>query len=94
MWNFDERTLGVPAGGSVSVTASTTDGSADAGLDYTAVAPTVVPFGPGEQSKTVAVDVIGDTVIEGNETIKLFNKSPVDTVVADTYGLITIVTDD
>ena len=42
--------------------------SATAGTDYTATSGTVT-FAPGETSKTIAVSVMGDTAVEGDETL-------------------------
>jgi hypothetical protein len=46
-----------------------TGGTATAGTDYTAVAPTTVTIPAGEESATVNVPVIGDTAVEPNETV-------------------------
>jgi hypothetical protein len=73
----------------------TTGGTAAAGTDYTAVAPTPVSFGPGETTKTVNVDVAGDLTAENNETFNLVLSAPsVGTVVADASGAGTIVDDE
>ena len=42
--------------------------SATAGTDYTPTSGTVT-FAPGETSKTIAVSVMGDTEVEGDETL-------------------------
>ncbi|MBI2704016.1 MAG: PQQ-dependent sugar dehydrogenase [Actinobacteria bacterium] len=84
----------VPAGTSVSVTVSTSGGTATAGSDYSAAASTVITFAVGEQTKPVSVSVIGDTAIEKNEIFKLSAKSPVGAVIADGMGTATIVNDD
>ncbi|WP_408589829.1 cadherin-like domain-containing protein [Novosphingobium sp.] len=54
----------------VTVNYATADGSATAGSDYVATSGTLT-FAPGETSKTVAVTVNGDTVLEGDETLTL-----------------------
>ena len=51
---------------SVTVTASTTDGTAKAGSDYTATKQ-VITFAPGETEKYFAVTIYGDTEAEGPE---------------------------
>lgn len=53
----------------ISVTLSTTTGSAKPGIDYEARSGVVVNFNPGELTKTFVVNIIGDTVKEGTETI-------------------------
>src|SRR6202008_3198701 len=62
----------------VNVTAQTEPQSAADGVDYNnLVAPLV--FQPGETSKTVNVSVIGDTLVEGDETflVRLVNANAV-----------------
>src|SRR5690606_29490330 len=54
----------------VSVTFFTLDGTATAGTDYSGVT-NVINFAPGETSRTFAIPVIDDSVVEGNETIQL-----------------------
>ena len=58
-----------------SVTFTTSDGTAVAGSDYTAVTA-VVSFAVGETSKTVSVPILGDTVIESKETVNLTLSNP------------------
>jgi len=61
--------------GSVTVTYATSNGSATAGSDYTAV-NTTVTFADGETTKTVTVPILEDTEVEGNETFILTLSSP------------------
>jgi hypothetical protein len=56
--------------GTDTVVVSSGGGTATAGGDYTAVNQTLT-FAVGETSKTVAVTVIDDTLVEGNETFNL-----------------------
>ena len=58
-----------------SVTFTTSDGTATAGSDYTAVT-VVVSFAIGESSKTVNVPILADTVVESRETINLTLSNP------------------
>jgi hypothetical protein len=84
-----------PVGAAVSVTVATADTTATAASgDYVAIAPTVVTFGPGEQTKTVNVTVNGDAAVEKNETLKLALSAPVGAALADTSAVGTIVNDD
>ncbi len=62
--------------GAVSVTYSTSDGSARAGVDYRATSGTL-SYAAGENSKTFAVSVVDNTTLDGNRTIKLWVSSPV-----------------
>jgi hypothetical protein len=79
---------------SITVTAATANGTATAGSDYVAVAPTVLTFAPGQTSKTFAVTVNGDTLNEGNETFFVNLTSPTGATIADAQGIGTIVDDD
>jgi Calx-beta domain len=78
----------------VSVTYGTASGSAAAGSDFTAVAPTRLTFAAGETSKTVAVPVLGDTVPEADEAFSLVLSAPSGATLSDSSGAGTIVTDD
>src|SRR5262245_53559474 len=51
----------------VTVNYTTTDGSAIAGIDYTAASGTLT-FAPGQTSQTITVGVIGDRLAEPDET--------------------------
>ena len=63
-------TMGGTRSGNVTVDYATSDGTAEANADYTAVAGTLT-FAPGETSNTVSVPVIDDAVDEGSETFTL-----------------------
>ena len=83
--------LSAPAERTVTVKAATANSSAVAGSDYTALASTILSFGPGETTKTVAVPITGDSVAEGNETFVVNLSSPTGAVLADSQGLGTIL---
>lgn len=59
--------LSAPAADVVTVNYATGGGTATAGSDYIAQSG-LLSFAPGETSKTILVDVIGDTAFESNET--------------------------
>jgi hypothetical protein len=61
-------TLSAPASGTETVTYSTSDGSAVAPGDYTAVAGGVVTFAAGATTAQLTINVNGDTTVEPNET--------------------------
>ena len=63
-------TLRRAASGTVTVDYSTADGSAQAGVDYTAATGTL-SFHAGESSKTIPVAVLDDAHDEGEETLTL-----------------------
>ena len=77
-----------------SVTWATSDGTATAPSDYTAVPPTVISFAAGETSKTVTVLVNGDTTVEPNETFNVNLSVCVNCTITDNLGVGTIVNDD
>src|SRR4029078_6802323 len=81
-----------PNGQTVTVHFPTADGTATAGTDYLASNGTLT-FNPGETTKTVAVVVIGDTVVEGNESFFVNLTSATNATIADGQGIATIVDD-
>lgn len=62
--------LGAPALDPIVVQYATQDGTATGGVDYVAASGSLT-FARGQISKTVTVNVIGDTVVEENETFQL-----------------------
>jgi len=77
----------------VQVVYTTANGTATAGQDYVATNGTLT-FAPGEKTKTISVQIIGDSTNEANETFFLRLTSPVNATVADSEGLGTITNDD
>ena len=76
----------------VAVSFRTVDGTAVAGIDYTATMGTL-RFEPGETSATIAVSTLTDEMAEGPERFTLELSDPVGATVADGTGVGTI-TDD
>ena len=76
----------------VTVAYATADGTALAGLDYTAVSGTAT-FAPGTTSQTVTVPILNDVVYEGSETFTLNLSAPTDATITDGLGLGTIKDD-
>src|SRR5439155_20334198 len=76
----------------VNASWATSDGTAVAPADYTAGSGTVT-FAPGETSKTVAVNVAGDTVYEASETF-FVDITAADVGGDDGHAIGTIVNDD
>ena len=68
-------TLDRAASGTVAVDYETSDGSAQAGVDYTLASGTLT-FASGESSKTVNVTVLDDAHDEGEETLTLGLSNP------------------
>jgi len=90
--NFTVK-LSKAAAGPVTVRYATADGTAVAGADYAATSGTLT-FAAGETSKTVAVAVLGDTRVEGNETFSLLLSAPAGATLADATGVATIRDND
>ncbi|MFO1084224.1 MAG: Calx-beta domain-containing protein [Reyranellaceae bacterium] len=86
-------TLSKAASGTVSVAYATSNGTASAGSDYTAASGTVT-FAAGETSKTIRVQVAGDTTVESNETLTLTLSAPSGTTVGKATATGTITNDD
>ena len=86
-------TLSRTASGTVRVDYATSDGSAQAGADYTAQSGTLT-FATGETAKTIGVAVLDDAVDEGEETFTLTLSSPSGAVIADGSATGTIENDD
>ncbi len=82
-----------PAGG-VTVDYTTSDVTAVAGTDYTAASGTLT-FAEGESSKTIAVSVTGDDIVEPSETLVVtLSNNTGDSEIPDPTGTGSIVNDD
>jgi len=77
----------------INVNYATANGTATAGSDYTATSNTL-SFAPGQTSKTITVQVNGDTLDEVNETFTLNLSSPTNATIADAQGIATIQDND
>jgi subtilisin family serine protease len=78
----------------LTVNYATANSNATAGSDYTAASNTLT-FSPGVTSQSIAIAIIGDTVVEPNETffVNLSGASG-GAQIADSQGVGTIVNDD
>jgi len=85
--------LSFAATSTVTVTFTTADNSAVAGIDYAAAAGALI-FNPAETTKAITVQVIGDTVIEASETFFVNLISATNATIADGQGVGTIIDDD
>ncbi|HEX8286252.1 MAG TPA: Calx-beta domain-containing protein [Pyrinomonadaceae bacterium] len=84
----------LPASGqTVTVNYATADGTATALSDYTAVSNSLT-FTPGQTSKTVTVNVNGDTTGEAHENFFLNLSSPSNATISDNQGQATVNNDD
>ena len=86
-------TLAAPSAQTVTVNYATTNGSAAAAGDYVSTNG-VLTFPPGTTNRTIAVLVIGDTLIESNETFFVNLSNPVNGVLGRGQGVGTIINDD
>ncbi len=86
-------TLSQAATGPVTVHYATADGTATAGSDYTAGSGTVT-FAAGETSKVISVPIIGDTLVEANETFSIALSAASGATIAHGTATGTIINDD
>ncbi|MEL6559789.1 MAG: Calx-beta domain-containing protein [Bacteroidota bacterium] len=77
----------------ITVSAATADGTAIAGIDYTAIGSTIT-FSPGDVTETVTVSVQGETLDEADETFTVNLTSPSNATISDASGTGTITNDD
>jgi len=77
----------------LSVDFSTSDGTATAGQDYTAVSRRLV-FGVGERLKRVSIPVIDDALAEGTETIRVRLSNPVGGTLGSISAAVVNILDD
>ncbi len=86
-------TLSAPSESVVSVEYATVAGTATSGIDYHDGSGTlVIPV--GEMSGMISIDVVGDLVIEGDETFHLTLTNLVGAAAADMQAVGTILNDD
>jgi len=86
-------TLTNPSSSTITVNYGTADGTALAGIDYNALSGTLT-YTPGQTSKTVAVQVRGDTLDEPNETFTINLSAPVNATIASGVAIGTITDND
>ncbi|MEZ4713575.1 MAG: Calx-beta domain-containing protein [Caldilineaceae bacterium] len=77
----------------VSVQYATSNGTATAGGDYSAASGTL-NFGAAETSKTFTVNILDDSLFEGDETINLTLSNPTNAVIGAAAATLTIVEDE
>ncbi|WP_040727020.1 immunoglobulin-like domain-containing protein [Thiomicrorhabdus sp. Kp2] len=79
-------TLSNPSASTVTVDYVSSNGTATASLDYTAVTGDLT-FAPGELTKTITVPVTDDFIAEGSETLDIILSNPVNATITDGTGL-------
>lgn len=87
-------TLSAVSGSTVTVDFATANGSATAPADYGATSGTVT-FAPGEVAKQIIVSIVGETVVETNETFSVNLSNPTNATISGSgFGLGTINNND
>lgn len=86
-------TLDKAASGTVTVEYATADDTATADSDYTASNGTL-EFALGETTKTISVEISGDTEVEEDETFFVNLSNATNATITDNRGLGTIANDD
>lgn len=87
-------TLSASSGNTITVNYATANGSAIAPGDYVATSGTLT-FSPGETPKQIVVQIVGDTVVEPNETNSVNLSNPTNATIAGSrIGLGTITNND
>jgi hypothetical protein len=86
---------GGPTTGTVTVDYATANGTATAGIDYTATSGRLT-FGPGVVTRTITIPVQDDTVADGDETVIVVLSNPTGgaSVAPPATALLTIKDDD
>ena len=85
--------LSAPSATSVTVDYATGGGTATSASDYEATSGTVT-FSPGETNKIIDANVIGDLVLEPDESFQVNLSNPVGASLIDASGLATIIDDE
>ncbi len=78
---------------SVKVNWASSNGTATSGSDYVA-ASGLLTFKAGQLTKTISIDVRGDTAIEANESFSILLSNPIGAPINDGTGDCTIIHDD
>ena len=86
-------TLSAPSSLTISVSFATMDNTATAGQDYVFTSGTVT-FPPGTTTQPIPVDILGDLLVEADETFFVNLSNPVNVSIPDPQAVGTIVDDD
>jgi hypothetical protein len=86
-------TLTPPSATTVTVDYATEDRAAKAPGDYSSASGTLT-FGPGENTKSIGVQILGDQIAEGNEKFGVLLSNPTGAPIADGEGAATIMNDE
>ncbi|MFM1878539.1 MAG: hypothetical protein RLZZ241_1405, partial [Bacteroidota bacterium] len=83
-----------PALGDITFEINTADGTATAGIDYTAISSGIGTITSGNTSTTLDVTVSGDTLVEADETFSVVISNTSLGTITDNTGVGTITNDD
>ncbi len=78
--------LSAPSGQTVTVLYATSNGTAQAGLDYSSASASIT-FAPGQTVQQVTVQVLGDTAVESEENFFVNLSNAVNAVILQTPGV-------
>ncbi|MFT7588202.1 MAG: beta-glucanase (GH16 family) [Limisphaerales bacterium] len=93
--SFDFKvTLTAASEETVSASYTLQGDDAEAGSDFSSVTIGTVSFAPSETSVTLSIEIIRDTLREGDETFKVLLSNPVGAVLEKEEGIGTIRNDD
>ena len=87
-------TLSAASTQTVTVNCATANGTAFAVTDYTAIGSILLTFNPGEVSKPVTVNIVGDFNIEPNETFFVNLSGSTNAPIFDSQGVGNLINDD
>jgi CSLREA domain-containing protein len=82
-----------PSSSIVTVDWTTNGNTASSGSDFASASGTV-SFNPGETSKTITLNINGDTSVEGNESFFVNLSNAANGTIADSQATVTIADDD
>jgi uncharacterized repeat protein (TIGR01451 family) len=86
-------TLSAPSGLPIQISYATSDGTALAGIDYTAASGTI-DFAPGATEQTISIGVLGDAGDEADEELLISLTAAINATIADGAASLTILDDD
>ena len=86
-------TLSASSSKTVTVDYNSIDATASSGADYTAVSGTIT-FNPGDNSTNIPISVLADTLDEDDEQLFVNLSNAMNSSIADSQGVLTIVDDD
>jgi hypothetical protein len=87
-------TLAAPSALAITVSAVTSNLTATAGSDYTATGPLTLTFAPGVVSQPFPVPVLGDLLLEPDETFQVTLSAPTNATIGSGVAVGTIQNDD